>query len=93
MDDDDDDAQGLSPTSPWRKNRKRKDYSDDEEEEDKQDFENFTDTEHEKTLKQDPISIDSVRVVPPSSSKKQTTRIFSRKAHRHDLALKILVLI
>jgi hypothetical protein len=33
MDDEDDDAQGLSPASPWRKNGKRKDYSDDEEEE------------------------------------------------------------
>jgi hypothetical protein len=86
MDDPDDDAQGLSHTSPWRKNRKRKDYSDDEEEE--EDQEDLLNIELVREVKQDPIPIASVRVIPSPTTKKQMTRISWGKAPMKKLALR-----
>jgi hypothetical protein len=86
MDDEDDDAQGLSPTSPWRKNRKRKDYSDDEDEEEEKD--DLLNIELVREVKKDPIPIASVRVIPSPTTMKNTTRISSGKEPRKQLAPK-----
>jgi hypothetical protein len=83
MDDEDDDAEGLSPTSPWRKNRNMKDYSDDEEDEDEQN--DFLNIELVREVKKDPIPVASVRVVPSPTKKKQTACISSGKAPRKQL--------
>jgi hypothetical protein len=83
MDDEDDDAQGLSPTSIWRKNRKRKDYSDEEDEEEEQDH------KYKGRLRPDPIPIASVRVAPPPAPGKLTARMSTGgKVPRHCLASK-----
>jgi hypothetical protein len=89
MDDEDDDAQGLSPTSPWRKNRKRKDYSDDEDEEEQDDLLNI---ELVREVKKDPIPIALVHVIPSPTTMKKTKRISSGKEPRKQLAPKTLVL-
>jgi hypothetical protein len=86
MDDEDDDAQGLSPTSPWRKNMKMKDYSDNEEEDEEQ--EDLLNIKLVRELKQGPIPIALVRVIPPSTTKKQTALINSGKAPRNQLSSK-----
>jgi hypothetical protein len=62
MEDEDDNAQGLSPTSLWRKNGKRKEYSNDEEEEEEQ--EDSLNIELVREAKKDPIPIASGRVIP-----------------------------
>jgi hypothetical protein len=66
MDDEDDDAQGLSPTSILRKNRKRKYYSDDEEEDEEQ--EDSLNIELARKVKQDPVTIASVQAIPSSQN-------------------------
>jgi hypothetical protein len=68
MDDEDDDAQGLSPTSPLRKNMKRKDYSDDEEEEEEEQ-DDLRNIELVREVKKDPIPVASVHVVPSPNNK------------------------
>jgi hypothetical protein len=84
--DDDDDAQGLSPTM-WRNNRKRKDYSDEEDKEEEQDYD---EAGSEEKLK--PISIVVVRVMPTRGSSKKNTRMSTRgKAPRHCLASKNII--
>jgi hypothetical protein len=80
MDDEDDDAQGLSPTSPWSKNRKMKDNSDDEEEQEEQD--DLLNIELVREVKKDPIPVASVHVVPSPTTKKQTSCISSGKSPR-----------
>jgi hypothetical protein len=86
MDDEDDDAQGLSPTSSWRKNRKRKDCSDDEVEEEEQD--DSLNIELVREVKKDPIPVASVRVISSPTTTKQTARVSCGKVPRKQLAPK-----
>jgi hypothetical protein len=86
MVDEDNDAQGLSPTSPCRKNGKGKDYSDDDEEEEEQ--EDYLNIELVREAKKYPIPIPSVCMIPSPKTNKKTMRISCGKAPRKQHAPK-----